>query len=274
MDLFAELNQLMVNYRFKPNKKLAQNFVIDKNLIDLIVFHSELKQSDAVLEIGSGTGFLTRELQKKCKVIAVEMDDTLAELLDKELDKKNLIVIHEGFLKAELPKFNKVAALPPYTISSGTVYKLLQKKFDLAILVFQKEFCNKLTAEPGFMEYRAISVLTQYYCEPKILIRNISPESFYPKPNSFSSLIKLTYNKRFGTVKNEQLFELFIKSIFRFKKKNLSNSLLKAYPFIKGELKIDEKEFKDRVNKLELRDEKLILVPVAQFVDVFNRLLS
>lgn len=273
MDLFAELNQLMVKYRFKPNKKLAQNFVIDKNLIDLMLFHSELKASDTVLEIGAGAGFLTRELEKKCKVIGVEIDDNLSELLERELSKKNLILIHEDFLKARLPKFNKIVALPPYTISSRTIYKLLEKKFDLALLVFQKEFCDKLTAEPGFMEYGAISVLTQYYSEPKILIRNISPTSFYPKPNRFSSLIKLIYKKRFGIAKNEPLFALFIKSIFRFRNKNLSNALLKAFSFIKGGLKINEKEFKEKVNKLELKEEKLNLLSVEKLVAVFNQLL-
>lgn len=272
MDLFTELNNLMIKYSFKPNKKMAQNFIIDKELIDLIVFHADLSPKDVVLEIGPGTGFLTREIQKKCSVVAVELDSTLCELLRNELEKKNLTVIEGDFLSVELPKYNKIVALPPYTISSNTVYKIIEREFDLAVLVFQKEFVGKLVAEPGFMEYGCISVLMQYYCEPKILIETISSNSFYPKPNSLSSLIKLKYNKRFGEVKNEKEFKLFLKSIFRFKKKNLSNAMLKAFPFFERELKINERKFKNKVNKLELKGEKVNLLSVKDFIDLFNNI--
>ncbi|MEM2948758.1 MAG: SLC13 family permease, partial [Candidatus Anstonellales archaeon] len=164
--------------------------------------------TDFVLEIGAGTGFLTREIQKKAKVIAFELDKDLFELLSKKLPKKNLSLFNENFLKAKnIPSFNKIVCAPPYHISSDIMHNLLFKKFDKAVLLFQKEFCEKLLSKPGFKDYCSLSVLTQYFCDARIVEHSISPNSFYPKPTAFSALIVLDSKKRFGLVKNEKLFE-------------------------------------------------------------------
>ena len=271
-DLFTELTALMSNYSFYPNKSLGQHFIVNQEIIERIVKEAELNEKDAVLEIGAGTGFLTRELQKRCKVIAVEIDGMLVELLGNELPKKNLQIINENFIFAKLPKFNKVVSFPPYTISSKIMNRLFNLKFELALLVFQKEFAEKLTAFPGLVEYNAASVLTQYYFEPKIVCP-VPKGSFFPKPKTDSALLRLVSKKRFGRAKNEAAFQLFLKSLFRYGNRNLRKALLLSFPFIKKVMKLNKKTFEKKTEEIKIKEKKVYLLEVKEFVEVFNKLV-
>lgn len=271
MTLFQELNELMVNYRFRPNKKLAQIFITDEEIIQKMVAFAELKPSDTVLEIGAGTGFLTRELQKKCKTIAVELDDILFEVLQQELPQENLVLLHGNFLELEIPKFNKVVSLPPYTISSDILYKLFNSGFEKAILVFQLEFAEKLTAEPGFREYNALSVITQYFCNVRI-VKKVRAKSFFPSPKANSALLELEWKKHETPVQNPQAFQAFIKSLFRFQNKNLSNALQKSFKFIEKDFGMKEKDFKEKIKEVGLKDVKVKIISCDEFVQIFNAL--
>lgn len=270
-NLFPELTGLMAKYSFAPKKNNAQHFVIDESLIEKIVKEARLQENETVLEIGAGTGFLTRELQKHCKVIAIESDETLFGLLENELEKKNLELVHADFLQHKLPEFTKIVSLPPYNISKKIMNRLFRLKFDSALLVFQKEFVQKLTALPGFWEYNAMSVLTQYYFEPSIVCR-VSKNSFYPKPKPESVLLKLKSGKRFGEAKNEGYFQQFVKNVFRFGNKNLRKALLLSQPFL-TEIIPDKKSFEKNIEALELGEKKVNLIEVKEFVKVFNKLL-
>ncbi|MFH1225509.1 MAG: 16S rRNA (adenine(1518)-N(6)/adenine(1519)-N(6))-dimethyltransferase RsmA [Candidatus Diapherotrites archaeon] len=271
--LFQELNSLMVKHGFKPNRRMGQNFIIEEKIIGRMLEAAHLHAGDTVLEIGAGTGFLTRELLKNAKVVAVELDETLCAVLSETLGQNpNFTLICGDFLNAQLPPFAKIVSLPPYAISSGLIYRLSELEFEFALLVFQREFANKLTAEPGFMEYGTISVAANYFFEPQIIIGNISPACFFPKPNSFSSLVKLTPKKRFGKARNEKMFLKFVKSVFRYKNKNLRNALDKAYPFFAKECKIGAEKFSALVDSLEHKDEKVCFLPVGSFVEISNKL--
>ena len=269
MSLFEELNQLMVKYRFRPSKKLAQFFMIDSETIAKLVETAGLKKTDTVLEIGAGTGFLTKELQKQCKTIAVELDDNLFQLLESELPKENLELLHGNFLDLKIPKFTKVVSLPPYTIASAIIYKILEEGFEKAVLVFQFEFVERLAAEPGFFDYNALSVITQYFCNVKVL-QKIPAKSFFPSPRSDSVIVVLEWKKRKKNVKHTLVFKKFIQSIFRFSNKNLCNALEKSFQFISSDLKISRKEFEKRVSELKCADEKVKLISCEQFVEIFN----
>lgn len=270
MNLFEELNNYMIEFEFRPNRKLAQNFLINKQIVDKLIQLAELKSSDKVLEIGSGTGTISFEILQRSSLVSVELDETLCKLLEKRFsENKKFKLICEDFLKADLPDFNKVISAPPYNISSKLIYKLTKYNIEIAILLMQKEFIEKLIAFPGFKEYSAITIITNYFFEP-VFIQNVSPSNFFPKPNDFSAIMKLTSKKRFGEVKNEKVFIQFIKNCFRFKNKNLSNVLIKL-----------KKEFKKQINKdklktfleeNELSEEKIQLIEVKDFVKIFNQL--
>ena len=271
MGLFEELQSLMMRYRFAPNKKLAQNFIVSEDAVQRIVQPAGLEKTDRVIEIGAGTGFLTREMQRKCKVIAFEIDVRLCGLLQSELPKENLELHCEDFLSARLPKFNKVVSLPPYMHSSAIMYKLLGHEFDSGVIVLQKEFSDKLAALPGFMEYNALTVLAQYYFDVKIEGK-IRPDCFFPKPQGESRIVVLERRETKPHVHDKKAFGEFMKTIFRFQNKNLRNALAVGYPFIKHIFEGKKEEFLEKVRSLDLQDVKTDLISVKEFAVVFNEL--
>ncbi len=273
MTLFNELQNLMIKYRFRPKRKLSQNFVVNEALVQKLVELADLKKSDNVLEIGPGTGFLSRELLKHCPVVAVEFDKILCGLLEQELNQKQLTLICNDFLKAKLPKFNKVVSLPPYSQSSLIMLKMFLLDFNLAVLVFQKEFTEKLLAQPGFDQYSAVSVLTQYAfdLEPGKIV---SPACFFPRPKEESRVILLKSKKLSPAVSDREGFALFVKTIFRFRNKNLKNALEKSRQFLLPSFKVSEQEFEKRSASLPISEEKVCFLEVEDFAEAFNQLFA
>ena len=273
MSILNELQSLMVQYRFRPNRKLGQHFIVKESVLAQMVELAGLGSADTVLEIGAGTGFLTRELQKHCSVVAVELDERLCMLLENELPKENLQLVKGDFLEAELPSFNKVVSLPPYSKSSAIMFELFKYSFELAVLVFQREFAEKLLALPGFVEYNALSVLTQYRFDVKMQQR-VQASAFFPKPEGDSCIVLLVKTERHGKVKDEAAFTVFIKSIFRYQNKNLRKALLHSFPFIKKEMRLKEPKFREKIAALQMHDAKVNLISVKEFVQIFNELIQ
>ncbi|MCR4336166.1 MAG: 16S rRNA (adenine(1518)-N(6)/adenine(1519)-N(6))-dimethyltransferase RsmA [archaeon] len=267
----SDLNQAMVDFRFRPNQKFSQNFIIDEKLVEKIVSEANLKKTDVVLEIGSGSGSLTNELLKHCKVVGVELDEKMIEILKSRFLKEKKFQLVEGsILDVKLPKFNKIVALPPYNISGDIMVRLFKEDFELALLVFQREFVEKIVAEPGFKEYSYLSVLTDQLFEPKILIQSVSPRSFFPKPEAYSSLLKLKRKNPSSSIKNFPKFISFLKNVFRYKNKDFPNALKNCVKSMKN----DFKKF-DPVQvciDFEIDDLKTNLLETENFVDVFKKI--
>ncbi|MBI2597575.1 MAG: ribosomal RNA small subunit methyltransferase A [Candidatus Diapherotrites archaeon] len=278
MDLFQELNKLMAEYSFAPSRAKAQNFVISESLLKKMVEAAQLDEKDVVLEIGAGTGFLTRALLSSSKVVAFELDDKLFGLLlqnfSKEISLGKLRVFGGNFLEHQLQGFNKVVSLPPYTISSQMMFKLLSHDFELGVMVFQREFVDKCLSRPGFKEFCPIAVLVDYYFDSEVLVGNISPENFFPKPSAFSTMIRLLRKKNVARIKRQGLFEHFLKQVFRYKNKNLRNALHNSFSFFKTRTKMDKKEFEETVSKLRQSNSKVYLVESADFVEIFEKIFE
>lgn len=273
MTLFSDLQQLMIDHRFRPKKKLAQHFIISEELIERMLKEADLKPNDTVLEIGPGVGFLTQFLLEKSEVIGVELDEEMNEVLEKRFSKnKNFKLLKGNFLETKTPKFNKIVSFPPYHISRDIMVKLFGEKFDVALLVFQREFCEKLLAEPGFKEYSYLSVLSDYLYEKEILIYNISPKSFYPKSEAYSSLLKLTRKKNVKSIKDFQKFALFVKNLFRYKNKDLSNSL--KHCLKETDFKVDYDKSLQIIQEAELDGIKTYLLSTQDFLLIFKKIFG
>jgi len=268
VSLFVELNNLMVKYRFKPEKKSGQHFIKSESVLERIVKAAELKPEDIVLEIGPGSGFLTRKLLEKSNVLAIEIDEVLCELLRKEIKEKNFKLICGDYLKEKNLEYNKVVSFPPYFISKKIMQKILREKPDLCALVFQFEFASKLVALPGFRDYSALSVLAQYNYNIELAGR-IQAKQFFPKPKSDSAIILMKKKKVNKKARNEEEFSRFIEEIFRHKNKNVANALRNSKKFLnKKEENLDE--FIKKIKKREFGEKKVVLLDVEELVELFN----
>ena len=246
---------ILNEHGIKLNKNLGQNYLIDKNKRDQIINFGNVTKDDVVLEIGTGIGTLTIELAKKAKkVIAIEQDEKICSILAKRLkDEKidNVELINDDALKVEFPEFNKIISNLPYQISSPITFKFLDYDFDLAILMYQKEFAARMNGEVGTKDYSRLSAMLYFKCDVEKLTE-VSNESFIPKPQIDSTVIKLTPKE--NTIDNEdfRIYSKFTKALFQHRNKKIRNALIDSRHIISN---IDKKVLKKRLNEIE--DEKI-----------------
>lgn len=270
MSLLTELQQLMSEYRFRPRKSLGQNFLIDEHLVSKMVDAAELKKSDVVLEIGCGTGFLTEKLLEKCRVAGFEKDDVLAGILAKRFaGNKGFGLMHADVLSAKLPKFGKVVSLPPYSISTELMLRLFEAAPKRIVMVFQREFSERLTAKPGFWEYNYLSALSGLLYDSEIIIRNIPPQAFFPKPESYSSMVVMEAKKSGIPGRNFRAFVSFLKDIFRYQNKNLRNALRNSMK--NGKVRF-RSHVSDELLSMPAMSEKVIALSGEDLAEIFSLL--
>ncbi|MBS7654903.1 ribosomal RNA small subunit methyltransferase A [Candidatus Bathyarchaeota archaeon] len=216
----------MKAYTLKFKKNLGQHFLLNKQILLRLINYAEVNDEDVVLEVGAGLGNLTALIAEKAgKVIAVEKDRCLAEVLKRKFKDTNVQVIEGDILKIHLPYFNKILSNIPYYISSKFILLMLKHKFDLAILTLQKEFAERLKAQPGTKKYGRITVTVNRRMNLEIL-ETIPRTMFIPKPKVDSSIVKFK-PKEFKAQVNEEFFEQFIRSLFNQKRRRLNKVLLK-----------------------------------------------
>ena len=246
---------ILNKYGIRLNKNLGQNYLIDKNKRDQIIKFGNITQDDVVLEIGTGIGTLTIELAKKAKkVIAIEQDSNISEILNQRLKEEkidNVEVINEDALKIEFPKFNKIVSNLPYQISSPITFKFLDYDFDLAVLMYQKEFADRMNGEVGSKNYSRLSAMLYFKCDVEKLT-DVSCESFIPKPKVDSTVIRLTPKESKLDKYEFETYSKFTKALFQHRNKKIRNALIDSRHII---CSLDKKEMKSRLNKIN--DDKL-----------------
>jgi 16S rRNA (adenine1518-N6/adenine1519-N6)-dimethyltransferase len=236
-----ETKQLLRTHRIFPNKLMGQNFMVNPSLYPQLCTYAELSKSDVVLDAGAGFGWLTCYLADKCRaVIAVEKDPQVALMLREQVKGlSNVTVIEGNVLKAELPTFNKVIAIPPYYLSSHLVTWLFGLKIDCAVMIMQKEFAIRLVAPIGSEEYGWLTVISNQCAEVELL-DSIPKRMFYPQPRIESTILRLKplKNKTFE-VKNPKIFVNMAKWLFTQRNKKLGKALI---PFIQCNFKLTKQE--------------------------------
>ncbi|WP_295815607.1 16S rRNA (adenine(1518)-N(6)/adenine(1519)-N(6))-dimethyltransferase RsmA [uncultured Veillonella sp.] len=221
-------------FDIKMSKKLGQNFLIKRGIVDEIVHAAELTVGEPVLEVGPGIGTLTQGLaQSGADVTAIELDRRLLEVLDTTLASyDNVRIIHGDVLKLDLPtimnqKPFKVVANLPYYITTPIIMSLLESKLPIERLVVmvQKEVALRMVAKPGTKDYGALSVAVQYYTEPDIVL-DVPPKSFLPAPAVTSSVIRCVLrDKPPVDVIDEKLFFRVVKAGFAQRRKTFANTM-------------------------------------------------
>jgi len=230
------MKEILEKFNTKPSKRLGQNFLTDKNILQKIIAASDIKKSDIILEVGPGTGILTAELAKKSnKVIAVEKDKKMVEALTEVLkDFKNVEVISQDILKFDINKKYKVVANIPYYLTSALIRKFLEADNQPTgmILMIQKEVAQRICQTPPNMSLLSVSV--QFYAKPEILFY-VSKNSFWPAPKVDSAVIKITPKNDRNKI-NPILFFKVVKAGFSSPRKQLAGNLSKGLKIKKEEV--------------------------------------
>lgn len=227
----------------RPRKSFAQHWLKSEKALSAIVEAAECNQSDRVLEIGPGTGILTRRLLPNVKsLLAVEIDRDLCKLLVKQLGKSdNFLLLQGDFLTLDLPSHlaafptfqnpNKVVANIPYNITGPIIEKLLgtiakpnSQPFDSIVLLVQKEVAERLYAKPGSKAFGALSVRVQYLAECK-LICPVPAAAFSPPPKVDSAVVRLVPYQIEPPANDPRRLETLVKLGFGEKRKMLRNNL-------------------------------------------------
>jgi 16S rRNA (adenine1518-N6/adenine1519-N6)-dimethyltransferase len=231
--LLAETRRLLRRFDLKARKRLGQHFLVDSDVLQQVLSAAELTADDVVIEVGPGLGILTGELARRAKrVIAVELDDKLADLLRQETASfPNVRVISGDILKIDLstvlPEIEgyKVVANLPYYITSPVLRHFLEApvKPGLMVVMVQKEVAEAIAAGPGKRSLLSISV--QFYGRPRIMSA-VPAESFYPAPKVDSAILRIDlYPEPAVAVEDVDSFFQTVRAGFASPRKQLANSL-------------------------------------------------
>ena len=269
--MMAQTLELLRRYGVRLSRRAGQEHVIDLSVLQRMVTYAKLSRRDVVLEIGAGIGNLTRLLAEKSgKVVAIERDPRLAEILRGQVKgSENVEVICGDALEVEFPPFNKVVANLPYFISSEITFKLLEHPFELAVLMYQKEFAERLVAGPGSKEYGRLTVTVGYRAAPEIL-EEVPPSAFTPTPKVASAVVRLTPRPKPFEVVNERLFFNVVRALFQHRRKRVRNALYHSFNevFPEIETKAEIRTFIDRKLPKRLAEARVMNLEPKEFGEI------
>jgi len=250
-----QIKQLLAYAGVSPNKRFGQNFLIDLNLMNLLTEKARIKKEDIVLEIGCGTGSLTEPLAEKAgKVIAVELDHTLANIAKHQLaGKKNVEVINTDILKnkntinpcfiekiiAARKKTTHHARLLlvanlPYNVATPVIMNLITGPLtvDAFFVTVQREVADRMLAKPGSKNYGVLTILMDAAGTVKI-IKILKPAVFWPKPSVDSAMISFVRSEdKINRIKDMQLFRDCVNLFMQHRRKQIKS----CTRFAKGQL--------------------------------------
>jgi 16S rRNA (adenine1518-N6/adenine1519-N6)-dimethyltransferase len=256
------LRELFEARGIRPQSKRGQNFLIDLNLVDLIVRAAELSRDDLALEVGSGTGSLTARLAVEAgAVLSVEIDNAFYDLAQEAVaGRPNVRILHTDVLrrKNELQP-DVVAALAamltehecrdiklvanlPYAVATPVIANLLLTELPLVrmVVTVQWEIAERLTAHPRTKDYGALAVLVQSVADVS-LVRRLPPSVFWPRPEVESAIVLIVPNaaKR-AHVGDVPRFRGFLRELYVHRRKNLRGGLTGLPSGGRGKQEVDE----------------------------------
>lgn len=215
---------------FRTKKSLGQHFLTDNNIISKILNSVEAGSDARIIEIGPGTGALTKWLvQRFDDVHAIEVDQRAIKVLEETLP--DLTIHAMDVLKADWEKLidpakqNIIVGNLPYYITSPILFSVLEYRhlFSEAIFMMQKEVAQRLVAHPRTKVYGILSVQTQLMSSPALLF-DVSPNSFSPPPKVMSSVVRLTFDRP-RLACSDKMLKNVVRTAFNQRRKKLSNAL-------------------------------------------------
>jgi 16S rRNA (adenine1518-N6/adenine1519-N6)-dimethyltransferase len=235
---------------FRPYAKHGQNFLIDLNLLDLLVRVADVQSTDVVLEVGTGTGSLTARLAERAgAVVTVEIDERLSQFALEQLadadnvtllqmdalrNKNNLSsavieTVQQAVSRIEQGTIKLVANLP-YSVATPIISNLLSCEIvpSSMTVTIQKELADRIVAVPRTKDYGSLSVWVQSQCYAAI-VRELAPTVFWPRPKVNSAIIQIVLDPhRRRQIGDLSVFHKFVRGIFLHRRKFLRSSLLSS----------------------------------------------
>jgi 16S rRNA (adenine1518-N6/adenine1519-N6)-dimethyltransferase len=262
---FAEVGLSLV-------KRHGQNFLIDLNLLQLLVDTADLQPHDVVLEVGTGTGSLTAQVAPRVMaVVTVEIDAHLHQLASEELigfdnvvllkqdalrnknnlDERVLEAVRERLVEPPGRRFKLVANLP-YSVATPVISNLLLTDVTPATMTvtIQKELADRITASPGTKDYGALSVWVQSQCDAEV-VRTLPPAAFWPRPLVTSAIVHIRYRpEKRARIADLRSFHSFVRSMFFHRRKFLRSVVISAY-----KQRLDKTDIDAILQRLQLADD-------------------
>ncbi len=232
-----DLRNLLAAHQMRPNKAFGQNFLVDRSVLHRIVEAADIQPEDQILEVGAGTGVLTRELAKRAsqgRVVAVELERDMLELLAEttaayphvERVAQNLLLLDPEQFFGVQPY--KLVANLPYYITAPTFRHFLEsaKPPRLLVVMVQYEVAQRIVAAPGDLSLLGVSI--QFYGQPRIVAR-VPASAFYPAPKVDSAILRVDVNPQAGRVtlaqsERDRFFKV-VQAGFSKRRKQLHNAL-------------------------------------------------
>ena len=261
---------ILKDLEIKPNKKLGQNFLVDRNIALKVISESNISEDDVILEIGSGLGALTEELVKlHNKIYSYEIDFRLFQYLMKKFSKnKNLMLYNEDILKADIPSHSIVISNIPYSITGAIIEKVFYNENPpRGVLIIEDSIAERIFSKNEYKKFSRITVSFNAFMEP-IKKYKVSRFNFIPTPKIDMTLIivkpKDDIDQFLFADKQRKFFLKFVAGIMPYKNKNIVNALSlfvknedlgnfsknDIYNYIKGTKNIDRKIAQLKVDEI------------------------
>ncbi|NUN64140.1 16S rRNA (adenine(1518)-N(6)/adenine(1519)-N(6))-dimethyltransferase RsmA [Pseudanabaena biceps] len=226
-------NPIPTSTKIRPRKQFGQHWLRSDEVLHKILRAGQLKPSDRILEIGPGTGNLTRLLLPRVEMLtAVEIDWDLCEKLRKTMKQSNFHLIEGSILEIPLPALaNKVVANIPYNITGEILKKLLGtlaepiQQFEQIVLLVQKEIGDRLAAKAGHKAYNALSVRIQYLADCEFIC-DVPATAFYPPPKVNSAVVRIMPRPPITVASDPKFLDRLLTLGFATKRKMLRNNLI------------------------------------------------
>jgi 16S rRNA (adenine1518-N6/adenine1519-N6)-dimethyltransferase len=230
----SEVRTLLAQLDFHPSRLMGQNFLIDRNILNILLEAADLQPKDRVVEVGPGLGVLTQALlDRVAALIAVEKDNRLVPYLrERFADNKNLTLIHSDILDCDFPALfpapgHKLVANLPYAIAARLLVELtaIATPPELIVVTIQREVADRLIAVPSSQDYGLLSILLQRHYAIDT-VKHIAPSCFWPQPTVQSSISRLTLRPEpLGGAANELELRALLRHAFSRRRKTMARSL-------------------------------------------------
>ena len=207
----------------RRTRALGQHLLVDARVAKRAAGYASLSEEDTVLEIGPGRGVLTRFLAREAgRVVAIEKDRQFASFLQSM--PANVELLFADALRYPLPGFNKVVSNLPYSISSPITFLLLERDFQLGVLMYQREFAKRMVAPVGSPDYSRLSVEVFRRARCRIL-EEVPPTAFAPPPRVWSAIVELWPRPCPFKIADGAVFSAVARALFSHRRKSVHNAL-------------------------------------------------